>query len=57
MFEFKGTKEQLIAERRRNEQLAAALTKTAADMEYIAMMTDVELDNDEEDEADGDEQI
>jgi len=45
MFGFKSTKEQLLEERRKNAQLQAALEKTSADVEYIAMMTDVELEN------------
>lgn len=48
MFGYKSTKEQLLEERRKNAQLQAALDKTSADVEYIAMMTDVELDDDEE---------
>lgn len=47
MFGFKSTKEQLLEERRKNVQLQAALEKTSADVEYIAMMTDVELEEDE----------
>ncbi|MBR0425825.1 MAG: hypothetical protein IJK01_06875 [Clostridia bacterium] len=47
MFGFKSTKEQLLEERRKNAQLQAALEKTSADVEYIAMMTDVELEEDE----------
>lgn len=48
MFGYKSTKEQLLEERRKNAQLQAALDKTSADVEYIAMITDVELDDDEE---------
>lgn len=48
MFGFKGTKEQLFEERRKNARLQAALDKTNADVEYIAMMTDVELESGEE---------
>lgn len=48
MFGFKGTKELLLEERRKNASLTAELAKTNADIEYIAMMTDVELETDNE---------
>jgi len=51
MFGFKSTREQLLEERRKNAELQATLDKTSADVEYIAMMTDVELDDDEETEV------
>ncbi len=54
MFTYLGTKEQLLRERRRNEQLRMQMEKTVADLEYLAMMTDVEL---EEYETDGDRPI
>lgn len=47
MFGFKSTREQLLEERRKNAQLQAALDKTNSDVEYIAMMTDVELESEE----------
>lgn len=55
MFGFKSSREQLIEERRKNAQLQAALDKTSADVEYIAMMTDVELEEDEEMEGEEDD--
>lgn len=58
MFGFKSTREQLLEERRKNAQLQAALDKTNSDVEYIAMVTDVELEDDEEEmevEDDGSE--
>ena len=55
MFGFKSTREQLVEERRKNAQLQAALDKTSADVEYIAMMTDVELEDDEEMEGEEDD--
>lgn len=48
MFEFKSTRELLIEELHKNADLRAALDKTNADVEYIAMMTDVELDSEDE---------
>lgn len=44
MLKFLNAQKQLIKERRKNEQLQAALLKNEADTEYIAMMCDVELD-------------
>lgn len=54
MFGFKSTREQLLEERRKNAQLQAALDKTNSDVEYIAMMTDIELEDDEEMEVEDD---
>ena len=53
MFLYKTTRELLVEERRRNAQLRAALEKTSADIEYIAMMADVELDEETEEEDNG----
>lgn len=44
----------LRAEQAKNAQLAAELEKKNADIEYIAMMTDVELD---EEDVDNEQQI
>lgn len=55
MFGFKSTREQLLEERRKNAQLQAALDKTNSDVEYIAMMTDVELEEDEVEETEVEE--
>lgn len=54
MFGFKSTREQLLEERRKNAQLQAALDKTNSDVEYIAMMADIELEEDEEMEVEDD---
>lgn len=53
MFSFRNTREQLLDERRKNAELRAALAKTNADIEYIAMMTDVEIDDEEMEENNG----
>lgn len=50
MFGFKTTREQVIEERRKNAQLQTELDKTNADIAYLAMMTDVELENENEEE-------
>lgn len=47
MFGVKTIKEQLHEVRRENAKLRAAFDKTAADIEYIAMMSDIELDAEE----------
>lgn len=50
MFEYKDIKRQLLEEKRNNAKLQAKLAKTNADIEYIAMMTDVELEEAESEE-------
>jgi hypothetical protein len=47
MFGYKSTREQLLEERRKNADLRAQMAKANADIEYIAMMTDVEMEEDE----------
>ena len=44
MFDYKSVKQESVAQRRLNEELAAQTAKTKADVEFIAMMTDVDLD-------------
>lgn len=41
-------KDQLFKERQKNAALRAEAAKNAADIDYIAMMCDVELENTEE---------
>ena len=47
MFTYKKVKDQIIEERRKNAELQAALDKTAADLDYVAMITEVELEEEE----------
>ncbi len=47
MFQYLSLKEQLLKERAKNEALKAQAVKNAADIDYIAMMTDVELETEE----------
>lgn len=47
MFGMKTIKEQLHEARRENIRLRTALDQTGADVEYLAMMTDVELETEE----------
>ena len=58
MFAMKTVREQALDLRRENVRLITELEKTNADVEYIAMMTDVELDtgSDETEEDENDEQ-
>lgn len=50
MFRYIPLKEQVMEERRQNAALKAQTDKNASDIDYIAMMTDVELDTDETEE-------
>ena len=58
MFGMKTLKEQALDLRRENVKLRIELDKTTADVAYIAMMTDVELDtgSDETEEDENNEQ-
>ena len=55
MFRYIPLKEQVMEERRKNAALKALSDKNTSDIDYIAMMCDVELDE-EETEAINDEQ-
>lgn len=55
MFRYISLQQQLIDERKKNAVLKAQTEKNAADIDYIAMMSDVELDAGET-EVDTDEQ-
>ena len=58
MFGMKTIQQQALDLRRETAKLKTVLDKTNADIEYIAMMTDVELDtgSDETEEDENDEQ-
>ncbi|MCD8089926.1 MAG: hypothetical protein LUD81_04785 [Clostridiales bacterium] len=49
MFNYKSVKEeqQLLELRKSNERLKALQAKTEADIVYLAMMTDIELDEED----------
>lgn len=51
MFKYTSLKEQLIEERSKNAALKTQTDKNASDVDYIAMMSDIELDNSENDET------
>lgn len=48
MFKYKNVKDQLEEERRKNAALTAELIRKSSDIDYIAMMCDVELEIPEE---------
>lgn len=48
MFGFIGAREQLVKERQKNAALQAQIVKANSDIEYLAMMSDVEMEQDEE---------
>ena len=50
MFRYIPLKEQVMEERRKNAVLQAQADKNTSDIDYIAMMCDVELDTDGEQE-------
>ena len=50
----KNTRRALREERRENERLTAENSKLRADLAYVAMMTDVELD---EEDADNEQDV
>lgn len=53
MFGFKNILDQLIDARRENEELRAKIVKVNSDIEYMAMMTDTELDQSDGEDIDG----
>ena len=50
MFLYKSVKDQLVEERKKREAAEAKLNKASADVDYIAMMCDVELETEANDE-------
>lgn len=51
MFGYKSANEDALQLQRKNEKLQTAFNKTKADLEYIAMMTGVELEQEENDDG------
>lgn len=47
--QYLSLKDQLLKERQKNAALSAESAKNAADIDYIAMMCDVELESPEDD--------
>lgn len=56
MFKYTSLRDQLIEERNKNIVLKAQTDKNAADIDYLAMMSDIELDTGETEEDENDEQ-
>ena len=52
MDKYKSLKVQLLEERKKREKAQSDLQKATADMDYIAMMCDVELETTDEKEID-----
>lgn len=50
MFRHKRIEEQLVDEQQKRELLSSQILRNKADMDYIAMMTDIDLDCEEESE-------
>ena len=48
MFKKKTIQEQLVEQRNKNEALLSQLIKVNANLEYVAMMTDVEINDEDE---------
>ena len=57
MFHFKTLREALIQERRRGEVLQSSQQQSKADIDYIAMMCNVEIEMEETREVQTDEQV
>ena len=55
MFKKKTIQEQLVEERRKNEALLSELIRVNANLEYVAMMTDVDINDEPTTERIGDE--
>ena len=51
MFGFIGAREQLVKERQKNAALQAQIVKANSDIEYLAMMADIEMEQDEDQEV------
>lgn len=57
MFDYKSLSQQLVIERKKNAALQAQVDKSTSDIDYIAMMSDIEIENGGETEVKNDEQI
>ena len=47
MFLYKSTKQQLLEERKKRKAAEKKLNQTSADLDYVAMMCDIELETEE----------
>lgn len=53
MFRYNSVKAQLMRERKLREKAQSDLQKVTADLDYVAMMSDVELETDTDLESEG----
>ena len=51
MFGFIGAREQLVKERQKNAALQAQIVKANSDIEYLAMMAEIEMEQEEDQEV------
>mgnify|MGYP006886286774 CR=1 FL=1 len=56
MFGFISAREQLVKERQKNAAMQAQIAKANSDIEYLAMMTDIEMEQEEEVQDHGEEE-
>lgn len=50
MFGFISAREQLVKERQKNAAMQAQIAKSNSDIEYLAMMTDIEMEQEEDEQ-------
>lgn len=50
MFGFISEREQLVKERQKNAAMQAQIAKANSDIEYLAMMTDIEMEQEEDEQ-------
>ena len=50
MFGFISAREQLVKERKKNAAMQAQIAKANSDIEYLAMMTDIEMEQEEDEQ-------
>ena len=50
MFGFISAREQLVKERQKNAAMQAQIAKAYSDIEYLAMMTDIEMEQEEDEQ-------
>lgn len=50
MFGFISAREQLVKERQKNAAMQAQIAKASSDIEYLAMMTDIEMEQEEDEQ-------
>ena len=50
MFGFISAREQLVKERRKNAAMQAQIAKANSDIEYLAMMADIEIEQEEDEQ-------